>query len=415
LRALSHRNFRLFWTGHLVSLVGTWMQTVAQGWLVLELTNDPFALGLTIAFQFAPVLVLGLFGGVIADAWPKRRSLIFTQLSALLLALVLGVLAATGTVEVWHVYALALGLGVINAIDMPVRQSFVVEMVGREDIANAVALNSAIFNGARIVGPAVAGLVIGVAGVAPAFFLNAVSYLAVLAGMFAIRVEELALPAVSTFDRSWRGVLDQLREGLVYLRATPQILLPIGVLGGVAMAGMNQNVLLPVYARDVLAGGADTFGFLMAASGLGSLASALFIAFGARPSMRLLLLGAAVVGAAVFALSFTTSFVVALVLMVLIGWGVIAMAATTNTMIQLAVPDELRGRVVSVYTTVFAGSAPVGGFLAGWLANVAGVAVALMVGGALSLGVAAAGASRLAAHGQGPARAPVGPTHRAAR
>ena len=393
--AFGHRNFRLFWSGQLVSLVGTWMQTVAQSWLVLTLTGDPLALGITAACQFTPVLLFGLFGGVIADALPKRRTLVVTQAVSLILALVLGVLVITRAVEVWHVYLLAVGLGLVNAVDMPVRQSFVVEMVGREDVANAVALNSAVFNGARIVGPAVAGLLIGAAGIAACFFLNALSYVAVLAAYALMRAGELRPAVRIAMAHTVHGVLGQLGEGLRYARRTPVIRLALLTLGIVAVAGMNSSVLMPVYARDVLGGDARTFGFLMAASGIGSLSSALLIAGGLRPSLKLVVLGATALGTALVALSLVHVTVVALPLMMVLGWSVIAMAATTNTLIQTTVPDELRGRVLSIFTTVFAGSTPIGGLIAGSIAALAGVGAALFVGGAVALGTAGVAVTRL--------------------
>lgn len=384
LQAFEQRNFRLFWTGQLVSLVGTWMQTLAQGWLVLQLTNDPFALGLVAAFQFVPTLLFGLFGGLIADVLPKRRTLLVVQTLSLIQAFVLALLVAGGGIEVWHVYAMAALLGIVFAVEMPVRQAFVVEMVGRDAVGNAVALNSAAFNGSRIIGPAVAGLLVGTVGIAAAFFVNAASYLAVIAGVLAMRQSELLPVTRAPVQRSVSGVLGQLREGLGYVRHTPVVLIAIGVLGTVATVALNFQVLVPVYAKDVLHGDAATFGFLMAASGIGSLASALAIAFGQRPTLRLLVTGAATIGVALVLLSFTTWLPISLLIMMTLGWGLIAMAATANTLIQLTVPDELRGRVMSVYTTVFAGSTPVGGLFAGALATAFGVAAALLVGGVLA-------------------------------
>ena len=247
--SLAHRNFRLFFAGQLVSLVGTWMQTVAQGWLVLTLTNDPFALGIVTACQFLPVLLFGLFGGVIADALPKRQTLIVTQIVALILALTLGILVVTNLVQVWMIYLLAIGLGFVNAVEMPVRQSFVVEMVGRPDVANAVALNSATFNLARVVGPAVAGLVIGLIGIAACFFLNAASFLAVLVAYLLMRDSELLPSPRIAVPHSVRAIAAQLREGLGYVRRTPTVRLAIVTLGVVATAGMNFSVLVPVYAQ----------------------------------------------------------------------------------------------------------------------------------------------------------------------
>ena len=387
--SLAHRNFRLFFAGQLVSLVGTWMQTVAQGWLVLTLTDDPFALGVVTACQFLPVLIFGLFGGVIADALPKRQTLIVTQVVALVLALTLGVLVVTDLVQVWMIYLLAIGLGFVNAVEMPVRQSFVVEMVGRPDVANAIALNSATFNLARVVGPAVAGLVIGLVGIAACFFLNAASFLAVLVAYLLMRDSELLPSPRIAMPRSVSAIATQLGEGLTYVRRTPTVRLAIVTLGVVATAGMNFSVLVPVYAKDTLGGNATTYGFLMAATGVGSLACALMIAGGLRPTLRLLVGGAAVLGASLVALSLIKNELVALPVMLLLGWSVIAIAATTNTLIQMTVPDRLRGRVMSIYTTVFAGSSPIGGLFAGAIAAAAGVAAALAVGGAVAIGAAA--------------------------
>ena len=396
LRAFSHRNFRLFWLGQLVSLIGTWMQQLGQAWLVLQLTDDPLALGLVAAAQFGPVLVFGLFAGLVADALSKRALLIATQVGAAVLAVLLGLLVASGQVQVWHVYVLALGLGVVNSFDMPVRQSFVVEMVGREDVANAVALNSAVFNGTRIVGPAIAGLLIAAVGIAPLFFFNAASYLAVIAGLLLMRTGDLVAPTErAVMQRHWRAVVGQLGEGLGYVRRSAPIFLSIMVLGVVATVALNFQVLIPVLARDVLGGQADLFGFLMAASGIGSLLSSLSIAFGQRPTLRLLLVGAAAVGVAMVGLGLTTFVPLSMVLMFVAGWGVIAMAATTNTIIQLTVPDVLRGRVMSVYTMVFAGSVPLGGLFAGAVAAAAGVPAALALGGVLALVTVALAAMRL--------------------
>jgi MFS family permease len=396
LSAFSHRNFRLFWSGQLVSLVGTWMQQVGQAWLVLQLTDDPLALGIVAAAQFGPVLVLGLFAGLAADAWPKRTILLWTQVSAGVLAALLGLLVVSDQVQVWHVYLLALGLGVVNSFDMPVRQSFVVEMVGRADVANAVALNSAVFNGSRIIGPAIGGLLIATVGLAPLFFFNAVSYLAAVAGLLLMRASELmSLADRAIVQRNARAVVAQLGEGLSYVRHTAPILLAISMLGVVSTFALNFQVLIPILARDVLLGDADLFGFLMAGSGVGSLLGSLLIAFGQRPTLRLLLIGAAAVGLAMIGLAFSRFVPLSMILMFVAGWGVIAMAATTNTIIQLTVPDVLRGRVMSVYTTVFAGAVPVGGLFAGGVAAAAGVPAALAVGGVLALLAAGVAALRL--------------------
>lgn len=396
LSALRHRNFRLFYAGMLVSLIGTWMQQVGQSWLVLQLTNDPLWLGLVAAAQFTPVLFLGLFGGIVADAVSKKKALIVTQVAAGILAFALGLLVVTGLVEVWHVFVLALLLGVVNSFDMPVRQAFVVEMVGRDDIANAVALNSANFNVTRIIGPAIAGLSIAAIGLHPLFFINAISYVAVVIGLFLMRDSELRQPLERVVvERNWRSVIDRLVEGLRYTRQDAQIFLAISVLGVVATFALNFSVLIPLVARDVLHGDADTYGFLMAATGVGSLVSALSIAFGARPTMKLLLVGAGAVGVSMIGLGLSTWLPLSLALMFLAGWGTISMAATCNTLIQLRVPDVLRGRVASVYTTVFAGATPFGGIFSGSLAAIGGPPAALVVGGAVAVVAALVGFFRI--------------------
>jgi MFS family permease len=379
--ALRHRNYRLFFGGQLVSLIGTWMQTVAQSWLVLQLTGDPFVLGLVAAAQFLPVLVLGLFGGLIADGLPKRRTLIATQLSALTLAFVLAVLTATHLVSVPIVFVLAVLLGVTNAIDMPTRQAFVIEMVGREDVGNAVALNSAMFNMARIAGPAVAGLTVEAFGISLAFFLNGLSFLAVIAAYLAMDESKFHARPRLPRPTSIRAVRDNLAEGLVYVRQTEIVLLAIVVIGLVSTFAMNFNVLIPPLARDVLHTDAGGFGFLMAASGLGSLVAALSIAFAGRTTPWVIAGGSLVLGLAEIVVGSTTSYGIALIGMFAAGAGAIAMAATVNTTMQLAVPDHLRGRVMSVYTTVFAGSTPIGGPLIGAVAAAFGPALGLAAGG----------------------------------
>ena len=384
-RALHHRNYRLFFAGQLVSLIGTWMQSVAQGWLVLQLTGDPFYLGLVAAAQFTPVLVLGLFGGVLADGLPKRQTLIVTQTAAMLLAFVLYGLTATGNATVGNVLVLSLLLGVVNAVDMPTRQAFAVEMVGRDDIGNAVALNSAVFNTARVLGPAVAGLTIGATGLASAFLINGLSFLAVIAAYLRMADHELQAPPRLARPRTVGHVMSHLRVGLGYVRLTPDVLVPIVVIGLVSTFGMNFNIVIPPLARDVLHVGATGYGFLMAASGVGSLVAALTIAFGSRNRVMIIGLGATLAGVAELVLAASGSFALAMVAMFMTGLGAIGMAATANTTIQLTVPDELRGRVMSVYTTVFAGSTPFGGLLAGALASVLGVQAAIAIGAGLSL------------------------------
>jgi MFS family permease len=382
--AFRHRNYRLFFVGQAISLVGTWMQQVAQSWLVLVLTKDPLWLGVVAAAQFIPVMIFGLFAGVLADNLPKRQTLIVTQVIKMGLSIILAIVAVSGQASIPFLILLALVIGLVNAVDMPVRQAFSVEMVGREDIGNAVALNSAMFNGARVIGPAVAGLTIAAVGVAAAFVIDAVSFLAVIIGLLAMHEEELRSPARIARPGSFGEVMTQLREGLHYVRVTPVVLVAVLVVGLVATVGMNFSVIFPPYAQDVLNSGASGYGFLMAASGAGSLLAALWLAFGSGAHVRRIAYGAIMLGAGEVALGASRSYPLSLMLMVAVGFGGILMAATANTTIQLAVPDRLRGRVMSVYTTIFAGSTPVGGPVMGGLASAFGVAVSLAIGGVLA-------------------------------
>jgi MFS family permease len=387
LRSLRHRNFRLFFGGQAISLAGSWMQSVAQAWLVLTLTNDPLILGVVAAAQWTPVLILGLFGGLIADALPKRPTLIAVEAVMAALAVVLGILTLTGVVEVWMILILAVLLGCVNAIEMPVRQSFAVEMVGRADVVNAIALNSATFNAARVVGPAVAGLMIAAFNISIAFFINGASFIAVIVALLLMRPSELHAAPLIPRPRTARAVLASVGEGITYARRTPAVLLPVVVVGLAATIGMNFQVTMPPYARDVLGGDAAAFGFLMTASGLGSVTAALYLATRRRPSAWAIPVGATMLGVGLLLAAAFPVYAVALPALALAGFGAIWMAANGNTLIQATVPDELRGRVISVYTTVFAGSTPIGALFAGFLASRWGAVAALAVGGVLTVAV----------------------------
>jgi MFS family permease len=394
-RALKHRNFRLFFFGQLISVTGTWMQTVAQGWLLLTLVGKDQAivyLGLLGAVQFLPVLVLGLFGGIIADIWPKRRTVIGTQTAAGLLALVLGGLVYFHIVVVWHVFVLAFLLGLVNTVDMPARQSFVVEMVGGDDVANAIALNSAVFNGARIVGPAIGGILIAVVGTALCFALNGISYVAVVIGLLAMRDSELRPATRLAMPRTLSEVGANLGEGLRYVWETPVVLLAIGVIGLVSTFGMNFNVVLPVMAAVVLGAGPTGFGVLYAAMGAGALVAALLVATLARPRLRILIGGGIVLSLSEFVLAGTASFAVAVVAVFFAGLGAISTSISANSLVQITVPGPLRGRVMSVYTTVFTGSTPIGNGLTGGFGGLWGTPVALVMNGAVVLVAEAAAA-----------------------
>ncbi len=394
-RALKHRNFRFFFFGQLISVTGTWMQSLAQGWLLGTLVGWNQAvvyIGLLGVVQFLPVLVLGLFGGIIADIWPKRRTVIGTQTAAGLLALTLGGLGYFHVVAVWHVFVLAFLLGLVNAVDNPTRQSFVVEMVGGDDVANAVALNSAVFNGARIIGPAIGGILIAVLGTSLCFILNGLSYGAVVIGLLAMRDSELTPAPRLAIPRSVSAVRANLGEGLRYVWHTPVVLLAISVIGFISTFGMNFNVVLPVMAANVLKVGSDGFGLLFTAMGAGALVSALAVATFQRPRVRVLLGGGVVLGVAELVLASTTNYSIALVAVFFCGAGAIAATASANSLVQVTVPGPLRGRVMSVYTTVFSGSTPIGNGLTGGVGGLWGTPAALVMNGAITLGAEAVAA-----------------------
>ncbi len=388
LAAFRYRDFRLYWTGQLVSLVGTWMQVVAQSWLVLELSNSALALGLLTALQFLPILTLSVFGGVLADRLPRRTLLLVTQPAAMVLAVTLGVLTQTGAIRVEHVMALAVLLGVVNAADMPTRQAFIVDLVGPDDLSNAIALNSAAFNSARLVGPAVGGLAIGAIGLAGTFFLNAVSFVPAIATLLALQAGRT--PAACPTERI--PVLEDLREGLRYIARTPLVRLVIAMVALVGTFGLNLAVLVPVLARSTLRVGASGYGYLAAAAGAGSLSAAVLLASLARtPSPSVLLAAAAALGILEVAAIGVTQLLPAVLLLFAIGFAMVFFVTLANTLVQSVAPPALRGRVMSVYTTVFAGTTPLSSLLAGTLAQTLSAGAAFAVGGMFCVGAALAG------------------------
>ena len=381
LRALNHRDFRLFFSGQLISLIGTWMQSVGQSWLVLVLTNSPFKLGLIGTLQFGPMLCFSLAAGAVADRVPKRRLIIGTQTALMLQAFCLSALAWTGHVQYWHVAVLASLYGLATTLDMPTRQSFIVEMVGKEDLMNAIALNSAMFNGARIIGPAAAGLLVARYGVAPAFFLYGVSFLAVIAALLAMQAEGLPHP------RAGSSVVQDIVAGIRYALGTPLVSLNLGLALCVSLFVVNHNVLVPLLARDVLRRGAQGFGFLMAALGAGAVAGALaFAVLGSRRPRFLILVGAAIVtSATTLSISAIRQYWRASIALGLIGFSQIVFLASCNSTLQVTVPDSLRGRHMSLYAYLFAGMTPIGSFFVGSTAQVFGVSAAFAAGGGLGL------------------------------
>lgn len=387
LNSLRIYNFRLFWFGQLISLIGTWMQSVGQAWLVLKLSDSPLALGTVAALQFLPVTLLTLFAGVIVDRLPKRRLQLVTQTIALLQALILAILVSTNSVQLWHIYVLAASLGLVNAFDNPTRQSFVIEMVGREDVANAVALNSILFNSARIIGPAIGGILIATIGLAECFYANAASFVAVLASLLLMRESLLHSPR----RRPQGQILTQLAEGLRYATRTPAILLIVILMGALGTFGYNFNTSLPLLARNALNVDAAGYGALMSAMGAGSLVAALVVASGGKVTTRRLFLGAAGFTVLLGAVAVSGWYPLSLALMLPLGFASITFTTSANTSLQLEVPDTLRGRVMSLYTLLFLGTTPIGGLVTGLLAEYYGIRWALGIEAAIcAAGVAAA-------------------------
>ncbi len=377
--ALRHRNYRLVFLGQGTSLIGTGMQNIAQGWLVLELTNSPFWVGLVSALGSLPILLVSLPAGVYVDRVNKHRLIILTQTLSLLQALVLAILIWTHAIALWQVALIALFLGTVNAFDTPGRQAFIVELVGKDDLMNAIALNSSAFNGARVVGPSIAGLLIAAVGLAWCYFLNAVSYLAVIWGLLAMRLPPYVPP-----ER--RGdSMEQFREGARFVRHDRRVFALVLLMAAISIFGFPFLVLMPVFARDVLHVGATGLGFMMAATGVGAVVAALALAaFGPRVRKGTLLVWTGpVFGASLVLFAVTRWFPAVLAILAVSGGAMILNNAVTNTLIQTLVPDSLRGRVMGFYAFVFLGMAPFGAFQAGWLAERLGAPASVLIGGAL--------------------------------
>ena len=383
--ALKHRNFRLFFFGQLISLTGTWMQNTAQSWLVYQLTGSKLLLGVVAAVGSAPMLLFSTWGGSMADRHPKRKILLFTQSGMMVPAFIFAALVWSGRVEPWHILVLAGLGGVAMGFDMPVRQAFMVEMTSREDLMNAVSLNSSIVNGARVVGPAVAGFTMAAVGMAACFLLNGISFIAVIAGLLLMRLPEFVPPQQP--DSTWQHAL----EGFAYVakhRRVRTLLLLFTVVG---VFGWSYSVLMPAFAKDVLGVGGRQYGVLLSANGLGALLGALGVAtFGHRVRRRLLVLGGlGVFSVMLFLLAITRSYGLALVWLAVAGWGMLLYFSTTNTLIQTSVADQMRGRVMGIWALIFGGMMPVGGLEAGTLSHWLGVpwtiAIGAMVCGAAAL------------------------------
>ncbi|GAA2809163.1 MFS transporter [Nonomuraea dietziae] len=379
-RSLRVHNYRLFAAGGIVSNLGTWMQRTAQDWLVLDLTHgSAAALGTTTALQFLPQLMFGLFGGVLADRYPKRPVLIIAQSLMAMLAVTMGVLTVTGSAEVWHVYAMAFALGVISCVEVPTRQAFVVEMVGREDLPNAIALNASIFNLARVVGPALAGVLMYAIGTGPIFLLNALTFGGVISSLLLMRTSELTPAELVPKAKG------QLREGLRYVIERSELLLPILVIAFMAMFTQSFSMSIALMAREVFGQGASSFGVASSAFAVGALGGALLAARRVRPTRRLLIAGAIGFGLFQVVVGLAPFYPVYLLLLAPTGIALITVNTAANSLVQMSTSPEMRGRVMGIYVLVFTGGAPIGAPLIGWISDLGGPRVGVMIGGLLTL------------------------------
>jgi len=383
LRALQHRDFRVFFAGQAVALVGSWMQQVAQAWLVLSLTNSPLRLGLVGSLNFLPVLLFAIVGGAVADRLPKRRLLVLTQSLLGCQTLTLAVLVVTGQVRYWHVCVLALVWGIANTVDLPVRQAFIVELAGRGDVTSAVALNSAAFNVARIVGPATAGLLIARAGIAPAYFINAGAFVVVIVTLLSIHARGAPLPRAGT------TIGAEIREGVLYALRTPHIVVLLAVLFVVSITVFNYSIYVPLFARQVLGRGPEGFGLLMASVGVGAVGGALMLSTLRAPSLALLFTTGLLSCVGLLVMSTIATFGVAAVVLFALGWISVMVVAGCQAALQLAAPDRLRGRIMSLHTFIYGGVFPFGAFTVGSISEHWGVAWAYRVAGVF--GVASLG------------------------
>ncbi len=385
--ALTHRDFLYFWTGQAVSLIGTWMQSVAQAWLVYTMTDSPFLTGLIGAVQFLPVMLLSLFAGVVIDKLPKKKILYITQTISMVLALILSILVLTGNIQYWHVLAVAFLLGCSNTIDMPTRQAYIIEITGREDLMNAIALNSMVFNLARIIGPSIGGLILASAGAGWCFLINGLSFVAVLYGLSRIKSQ----PFVRKVSSNTR-MLSEIREGLSYIKGD---IVLVKTLLMVTVAGIfifNFNVLIPVFTREVLLLDEKTFGFLMSSLGFGSMIGALLVSVKGRkgPKPHIIFASLIIISTLFIIVGFSRAYLVTALVLAVIGIFNILFSTTANSTIQIISKDEYRSRVMSVYTLLFAGTTPIGNVYAGFVSGRFGADIAFSISGLFILILAVA-------------------------
>lgn len=381
-RSLKYRNYRLFFSGQSISLIGTWMQRIALPWLVYDLTGSAFLLGVVGFAGQIPTFILAPVAGVLTDTWSRYKVLVVTQIVSMILAGILAWLSLAGIIHIWSIIVISIGLGCVNAFDVPARHSFVIEMVEKkEDLGNAIALNSLMFNGARLIGPSVAGIMLAFTSEGVCFLINAVSYIFVIVSLLMMHVPEKKAREKKV------QILKDMKEGLNYTFGFAPIKYIILLLGLVSLMSSSYQVLMPVLAKEVLHGGSNTYGFLMAATGFGALLGALYLA--SRETIlklgRIIPLATLLLGTGLIVLSFSTIFLFSIVLMVFIGLGMMIQAAASNTILQTVTDDDKRGRVMSFYTMAIMGTAPFGSLMGGGLANIIGTPAMIMLGGAASV------------------------------
>jgi MFS family permease len=392
-------NYRRYFAGQVVSLSGNWMQMVAETWLVLELTGSGVAVGLTAAFQFLPILLFGAYGGLLADRYDKRRLLMFTQAVMAIPALLLWALTAGEVIQPWMVFVLVFLRGTVNAVDNPTRQAFVIEMVGSRRLVNAVSLNSVIVHCARMVGPALAGLLIATASVAPCFLLNVATFAVMIAALSRMDVAELRTPRPAERETG------ALRAALRYVRATPALAVPLAMMALVGTLGFNFQVLLPLLAKSSFEGGPQTYGLLVSAMAVGSIAGALAAGARGRISMRILISASAAFGGFTLLAAAAPTLWIEIAALMLVGAASVTFAAGVNSSLQLAVEPAMRGRVMALYSVVFLGSTPIGAPIAGWLSEAAGPRAGLLLGAFAAIVAAGAAAVALRRAGTRPVSA----------
>ncbi|HEY9060246.1 MAG TPA: MFS transporter [Pseudobacteroides sp.] len=387
--ALKHKNFRYYWLGMCISLIGTWMQNVAQPWLAYKLTESAFLLSLIGTLQFTPMLLFSLFAGVLIDRFSKRKILIFTQTASMVITLLLALLVWTETIQFWHILVMATLLGFVNTLDMPTRQSFVIELVGRDDLMNAVALNSSVFNIARIIGPALAGIVMGYAGISVCFFANALSFTAVVVSLMFIRPMETHKEPMKTHK-----IVSNIKDGLKYIYNSKILFNTILTMTVIGIFGMNFSVLVPVFAKEILKQQEAGFGFLMSFMGIGSFVGAMFVATTSKSDTKklinfILYIMPLAVGVFLIVTGFMRNYILTGICLALSGLSFVSFSSTANSTMQLNSKDEYRGRVMSVYSLVFAGTTPLGNLYAGTITEHFGANAGFIACGAVIIVVLA--------------------------